>query len=234
MYKSSAPSTWEEPAPPEEEETKRPASGSQKTEFLEFSAAVLPFFLMGACAAVSWTVVSCPRLCLTDKGDWLADDWYMGLKWSMLEICCTNGDWARLETWGLLKLLRLWPHVSLSSLLARLGGYELFDFPALLFLDGKPWLLLTGLLLPLTLLLQKSSASYGCCRPPIGRRTDDDALAFAAALIASVESNFASFHALIRTGRWANLFPLSAPTASGSTVDGKRPGSRCGITSSCL
>lgn len=69
----------------------------------------------------------------------------------------------------------------------------------------------------------------------MGRSTEDDALAFAAALAASLESNFASFHALIRTGRWFNFLSLSGGgTASGSTVDGRRPGSKCGITSSCL
>ena len=68
----------------------------------------------------------------------------------------------------------------------------------------------------------------------MGRSTDDDALAFAAALIASLESNLASFHALIRTGRCGNFLALSPSCiASGSTVDGKRPLSKCGIISSC-
>ncbi|KAK9154427.1 hypothetical protein Sjap_001907 [Stephania japonica] len=60
-----------------------------------------------------------------------------------------------------------------------------------------------------------------------------DALALAAAFTASLESNFASCHALIRTGRWgSSLFPLSDGSASGSTVDGTRPRPRCGIISS--
>lgn len=163
----------------------------------------------------------------------------MGLKWSLLEVCWLNGEGVRLESWGLLRLLILWWHVSISSLLARLGGYELLegdnlDVPALAFLLWNPWSVLIGLLLPLTLLLDKWSASYGWCRALIGRSTDDDALAFAPALTASLESNLASFHALILTGRWANFFPMSDDcTVSGSTVDGRRPGSKCGIISSC-
>jgi hypothetical protein len=74
---------------------------------------------------------------------------------------------------------------------------------------------------------------YGPCRDASrGRRTEDDARAFAAALIASLLSSFASFHALILTGFLA-LFALSAcPAASGSTDDGAVPGSKCGVTSS--
>lgn len=60
----------------------------------------------------------------------------------------------------------------------------------------------------------------------MGRRTDDEARALAPALIASLESSFASFHALIRTGRCATFLPLPACNASGSTVDGNLPGSR--------
>nr|GMC55924.1 putative transmembrane protein [Ipomoea batatas] len=63
-------------------------------------------------------------------------------------------------------------------------------------------------------------------RLSIGRRTDEDARALAAAFIASLESSFASLHALILTGRLDALLPLSSnPAASGSTVDGTIPGS---------
>lgn len=71
-------------------------------------------------------------------------------------------------------------------------------------------------------------------REPMGFKTEDEALALAAALMASLESNFASFQALMRTGRLVGLLPLSDESrASGSTVDGTRPGSKCGIISSC-
>lgn len=65
--------------------------------------------------------------------------------------------------------------------------------------------------------------------------TDEEALAFAAALTASFESSFASFQALMRTGRLGCcLFPPSDGwMASGSTVEGIRPGSKCGAISSC-
>ena len=46
----------------------------------------------------------------------------------------------------------------------------------------------------------------------MGRRTEDDARAFAPALIASWESSFASFHALILMGRCDGFFPLSGWT----------------------
>nr|GMC54069.1 hypothetical protein PanWU01x14_301960 [Ipomoea batatas] len=63
-------------------------------------------------------------------------------------------------------------------------------------------------------------------RLSIGRRTDEDTRALAAAFIASLESSFASLHALILTGRLDALLPLSSnPAASGSTVDGTIPGS---------
>lgn len=60
---------------------------------------------------------------------------------------------------------------------------------------------------------------------PSGRRTEEEARALAPAFMASVESSFASFHALILTGRCGGFLPLLS-TASGSTVDGSRPGSR--------
>jgi hypothetical protein len=76
-------------------------------------------------------------------------------------------------------------------------------------------------------------SAYGPCQAASrGRIIEDDARAFAAALIASLLSSFASFHALILTGFLA-LFALSAcPAASGSTDDGTIPGSKCGIASS--
>ena len=71
-------------------------------------------------------------------------------------------------------------------------------------------------------------------KDPKGRSTDEDSLAFAAAFRASLESNLASFHALIRIGRFElDLALLVWSTESGSTVDGTLPGSRCGTISSC-
>lgn len=79
----------------------------------------------------------------------------------------------------------------------------------------------------LKLLLDKRSRSFGLFFEPNGRRTEDEARAFAPAFIASFESSFASFHALILTGRCGTFLPLSGCwTASGSIVDGSRPGSR--------
>jgi hypothetical protein len=86
----------------------------------------------------------------------------------------------------------------------------------------------------LLLLLRLSlSASYWL-RALIGFSTEEEALAFAAAFMASFESNFASFHALMRTGRLGWFLALSAGSVvSGSIVEGTRPGSRCGMISSC-
>ncbi|GER29343.1 3-phosphoshikimate 1-carboxyvinyltransferase [Striga asiatica] len=109
-------------------------------------------------------------------------------------------DGLRFTASGLLRLLRLRAHM---SALARLGGYELFPVPAF------------------------GSGSWGLLGlEPTGRRMEDEARALAPALWASVESSLASFHALIRIGRWAARLPLSGCGASGSTVDGARPGSR--------
>ena len=244
MYNNSVPDIWELPGPLDEDEddTKRPAAWSQNTDDLLLSETAKLLLLIGTRVTFSWTGFVFPSLSLADEGDWFPDGcWYMGLKWSLLELGFCIGEGVRFETCGLLKLLILWWHdTSMSSLLAWLGAYELLegdnlDVPAVSYLLWNPWLL-TGLLLPLTLLLDKWSPSYAWGRELIGRSTDDDALALAAALVASLESNFASFHALIRTGRWFNFFPLSGSdcTASGSTVDGSRPGSKCGIISSYL
>uniref|UniRef100_A0A0A9CEC9 Uncharacterized protein n=1 Tax=Arundo donax TaxID=35708 RepID=A0A0A9CEC9_ARUDO len=88
------------------------------------------------------------------------------------------------------------------------------------------------LLLVLRLSLEHRSASYWA-RVLIGFSTDEEALAFAAAFMASFESSFASFHALMRTGRLGWFLALSVGSVvSGSTVEGTRPGSRCGMISS--
>jgi hypothetical protein len=59
---------------------------------------------------------------------------------------------------------------------------------------------LMTLLLQLVLSLEHRSASYWA-RVLTGLSTDEEALALAAAFMASFESSFASFHALMRTGR---------------------------------
>jgi hypothetical protein len=89
------------------------------------------------------------------------------------------------------------------------------------------------LLLMLALPLELGLAP-GTRRVSIGRRTDDDARALAAAFIASLLSSFASFQALILTCFLALLALSACPAVSGSMVEGTIPGSKCGITSSCF
>ena len=98
---------------------------------------------------------------------------------------------------------------------------------------GYLWCPVSALMTLLLVLRLSLSASYWL-RVLIGFSTDEEALAFAAAFMASFESSFASFHALMRTGRLGWVFILSiGSVVSGSTVEGTRPGSRCGMISSC-
>lgn len=157
-----------------------------------------------------------------DHGDLFTLDWYIGLK------CCLL---IELGFWGVLILLGVCGYDSISSLLALLGGYEALRGDIDLRKAGRESLLI-WLLRLLTLPLEFGSIS-DWMRGPIGFSTDDEARALAAARMASFESSFASFHALIRTGFLGiGCLPLSDAGSSGSTVDGTRPGSKCGMISS--
>lgn len=124
-------------------------------------------------------------------------------------------------------MLFLLPAAAITTLLlsSSFNGDSLADDDMYI---GLKWSLVkeagVGLLLPLALLMV---VLWGFCLEDNGRRTDEDARALAAALDASLESSFASFHGLILTcWRWVGFL-------SGSMLDRTVPGcSRCWITSS--